>query len=292
MRGAAGAAPMLLGAHVGITGGVERAPPVAKSLGCDVMQIFTKNQMQWKAAPLKADSVEAFKRLVKESGLGPTLVHCSYLLNCASVEDELWQKSIDGLVVEVERADALGIPYVTFHPGSPKDKGSDWGCKRVGDAVAAALERTKGAKPMILLETNAGQGAAVGRTFSELAAMMQAVPSAQRKRVGICFDTCHVYVSGYDIRSEEGYADTFDTFDNEIGLAHLKAFHLNDSKEGLDSKKDRHAPIGEGKLGLEAFRRLVNDKRFADAPGYLETPGGEESYAAEIQTLRKLVAKK
>ncbi len=283
---------MLLGAHVSITGGVENAPPRAKALGCDVMQIFSKNQMQWKAAPLKPEGIEAFKAGLKEHALGPTLVHCSYLLNCASVDDELWQKSIDGLVVEIERADALGIPYITFHPGSPKDKGAEWGCKRVGDAVALAIERTKGTKPMILLETNAGQGAAVGRTFAELAMMREAVPGAARKRVGVCFDTCHVYVSGYDIRTEEGYADTFDTFDNEIGLEHLKAFHLNDSKEGLDSKKDRHATIGEGKLGLDAFRRLVNDKRFADLPGYLETPGGEESYADEIKTLRKLVAKK
>jgi deoxyribonuclease-4 len=283
---------MLLGAHVGISGGVERAPPVAKQLGCDVMQIFTKNQMQWKASALKPESVEAFKAGLKEHGLGPTLVHCSYLLNCASVDDELWAKSIDGLVTEVERADALGIPYITFHPGSPKDKGSDWGCKRVGDAVTQAIERTKGTKPMILLETNAGQGAAVGRTFTELAAMMQAVPTAARKRVGVCFDTCHVFVSGYDIRSEEGYEDTFATFENEIGLQHLKAFHLNDSKEGLDSKKDRHAKIGDGKLGLEAFRRLVNDPRFKDLPGYLETPIEEESeYASEIATLRKLVGK-
>jgi len=283
---------MLLGAHVGISGGVERAPPAAKALGCDVMQIFSKNQMQWKASALKPESVEGFKAGVKEAGLGPTLVHGSYLLNCASVEDELWQKSIDGLVVEVERAEALGIPYVTFHPGSPKDKGSEWGCKRVGQAVEKALERTKGTKPMILLETNAGQGAAVGRTFNELAAMMDAVGSAQRKRVGVCFDTCHVFVSGYDIGSEDGYADTFDTFANEIGLDHLKAFHLNDSKEGLDSKKDRHAKIGEGKLGLEPFRWLVNDKRFKDLPGYLETPVEEEAeYASELKTLRKLVKK-
>ncbi|HEX2022910.1 MAG TPA: deoxyribonuclease IV [Candidatus Thermoplasmatota archaeon] len=281
---------MLLGCHVGISGGVERAPPVAKQLGCDAMQIFSKNQMQWKAAPLKPESVEAFKAGVKAAGLGPTLIHGSYLLNCASTDDELWRKSIDGLAVEVERADALGIPYVTFHPGSPKDKGAEWGCKRVGEAVAQVVERTKGAHPMILLETNAGQGAAVGRTFSELAMMRDAIPAAARKRVGVCFDTCHVFVSGYPLHTEDGYADTFDTFDNEIGLEHLKAFHLNDSKEGLDSKKDRHAPIGEGKLGLDPFRRLVNDKRFAKLPGYLETPGGEESYAQEIALLRSLKA--
>ncbi|HWH09419.1 MAG TPA: deoxyribonuclease IV [Candidatus Thermoplasmatota archaeon] len=278
---------MLLGCHVGITGGVERAPPVAKQLGCDVMQIFSKNQMQWRAAPLKAASVEAFRAGVKAHGLGPTLIHCSYLLNCASPDDALWQKSVDGLVVELERAEALGVPYVTFHPGSPKDKGEDWGCRRVGEAVTQALERTKGAKAMVLLETNAGQGKQVGDTFLELRQMMDAV-ATQKERVGVCFDTCHVFVSGYDLSTEAGYADTFDTFDNEVGLRHLRCFHLNDSKEGLNSRKDRHATIGEGKLGLEFFRRLVNDPRFKDHPGYLETPGGEESYAAELATLRKL----
>lgn len=278
---------MLLGAHVGITGGVERAPPVARQLGCDAMQIFSKNQMQWKAAPLSAKSIEAFKRGIDEHKLGPTLIHASYLLNLASQDDELWKKSIAGLVVELERADQLGIPYVTFHPGSPKEKGAEWGCQRVAAGVSEALALTKGGKAMILLETNAGQGAAVGRTFQELAAMMDGI-SADKHRVGVCFDTCHVFVSGYPLHTDEGYEDTFVTFDNEIGLEHLKCFHLNDSKEGLDSKKDRHAPIGEGKLGLETFRRLVNDPRFQDVPGYLETPGGEESYAQEIALLRSL----
>lgn len=279
---------MLLGAHIGITGGVERAPPVAKQLGCDAMQIFTKNQMQWKASPLKPESVAAFKKGVQEHGLGPTLVHGSYLLNCASQDDTLWKRSIEGLATEVSRADELGIPYVTFHPGSPKEKGPEWGCARVGEAVAAALDMTKGAKPMILLETNAGQGAAVGRTFAELAAILDV--AGDKKRLGVCFDTCHVFVSGYPIHTEEGYDDAFSTFDNEIGLARLKAFHLNDSLAEFDSKRDRHATIGEGRIGLDAFRRLVNDERFDKIPGYLETPGGEESYASEIKTLRGLVA--
>jgi deoxyribonuclease-4 len=282
---------MLLGCHVGITGGVERAPPVAKQLGCDVMQIFSKNQMQWKAAPLPKASVDAFRRGVQENGLGPTLIHCSYLLNLASGDDALWEKSVQGLVVELERADALGIPYVTFHPGSPKDKGAAWGCARVAEGVSKALELDKAGRAMVLLETNAGQGAAVGRTFAELGDIMARV-SVDKKRVGVCFDTCHVFVSGYPLHTEEGYLDTFDTFQNEVGLQHLKCFHLNDSLAEFDSKKDRHAAIGEGKLGLGPFRRLVNDARFRDLPGYLETPGGEESYAQEIRLLRSLVAQK
>lgn len=280
---------MLLGCHVGISGGVERAPPMAKELGCDAMQIFSKNQMQWKASPLKKESVDAFKRDVKAFGLGPNLIHCSYLLNCASVDDALWEKSIAGLVTEIERADQLGIEYITFHPGSPKEKGNEWGCKRVGEAVGRAIDATKGTTPMVLLETNAGQGAAVGRTFLELAQMRDAVPTAQRKRVAVCFDTCHVFVSGYPIHTEDGYNDTMDTFDNEVGLELLKCFHLNDSLAEFDSKRDRHEEIGKGKLGLEPFRWLVNDKRFAKLPGFLETPGGEDTYAQELKTLRALV---
>ena len=284
---------MLLGAHVSIAGGVELAPSRAKDLGCDVMQIFSKNQRQWRSSPLKQESIDGYKKGVEAASLGPTLVHCSYLLNCASPDDAAWTKSWQGLVDEVQRADQLGIPFVTFHPGSPQDKGSAWGCKRVGDAVASALEATKGTKPMILLETNAGQGAAVGRTFAELAQMRDAVPAPLRKRVGVCFDTCHVFVSGYPIHTEDGYADAFDTFENEIGLEHLKAFHLNDSLVDFDSKKDRHALIGTGKLGLEPFRWLLNDKRFAQHPGYLETPVEDENgYAGELKTLRKLIPKK
>ena len=278
---------MLLGAHVSISGGVENAPPRAKAIGCDVMQIFSKNQMQWKVAPLKPEGIEGFKAGVKEHGLGPTLVHCSYLLNCASPDDALWAKSTDGLVTEIERADQLGIPYVTFHPGSPKEMGEEWGCKRVGAAVQTALSRTKGAKVMVLLETNAGQGKQVGDTFLEIRQMMDAI--ADKKRVGVCFDTCHVFVSGYDLSTPEGYEDTFATFDSEVGFEHLRAFHLNDSKEGVNSRRDRHAKIGQGKLGLEFFRRLVNDPRFKDLPGYLETPiEVETEYADELKVLRSL----
>lgn len=280
---------MLLGAHVSITGGVENAPPRARAIGCDVMQIFSKNQMQWKVPVLKPESVEAFQAGVKEASLGPTLVHCSYLLNLASQDDALWHKSVDGLVAELERAEQLAIPFVTFHPGSPKDKGPAWGVKRVAEGVAEALRRTKGGKTMVLLETNAGQGAAVGRTFLELAQMMDAV-TVDRQRVGVCFDTCHAFVSGYPLHTESGYADTFDTFDNEVGLEHLKTFHLNDSLAEFDSKRDRHAKIGTGKLGLEPFRKLLNDPRFARTPGYLETPVEQESeYADELKTLRSLL---
>jgi len=279
---------MQLGCHVGVSGGVENAPPRAAEIKAACMQIFSKNQRQWQVKPLSAASIDGFRQGVARNGLGPTLIHCSYLLNLASPDEAMWEKSVLGLAVELERADQLGVPYITFHPGSPKDAGRDFGVKRVAEGVSKALELTAGGQAMVLLETNAGQGNQVGRTFDELAAMMAGV-THDKHRVGVCFDTCHVFVSGYPLHTAEGYQDTFDTFDNEVGLEHLKAFHLNDSLVAFDSKRDRHANIGEGHIGLEPFRWLVNDKRFAALPGYLETPvESEADYAKELALLRSL----
>lgn len=290
---------MLLGAHIGIAGdwpggrkGPKRtiadAPEVGASLGCDVIQIFSKNQMQWKSSPLSTELAGKFRENSKKHLKGPGLVHTSYLLNLASMDDELFAKSVDGLVVEVERAEALGIPWVVFHPGSPKEKGRDWGCARVADGVTQVLARTKGMKAGVLLETNAGAGNAVGRTFEELATMLAGI--ADKKRSGVCADTCHVFVSGYDIADAKGYEATWDRFDTVVGLDRLKCMHLNDSKGPLGSNKDRHELIGKGLLGKDFWKRLVNDKRFETLPGYCETPEGEDGYAADLATLRAFVA--
>lgn len=280
---------MLFGCHVSTQGGVEFAPLRGRDLGCEVIQIFSKNQMQWAAKPLGETAVQTFRSGTKTHELRHGLIHASYLLNLASQDDALWEKSIAGLVVEVQRADALGVPWVVFHPGSPKDAGSGWGCERVAQGVARALDETKGLSAGILLETNAGQGAAVGRTFEELRAMMDGV--GPNSRLGICLDTCHVFVAGYPIHTEEGYDHTFRRFDETIGLRHLKAFHLNDSKGPLGSNKDRHEILGSGEIGYGAFERLARDLRFEDLPGYLETPGGDENYAREIQLLKEFRAK-
>jgi deoxyribonuclease-4 len=277
---------MLVGAHVSTQGGVENAPQNGKNLGCEAIQIFSKNQMQWAAPALKPESVEGFKAGVKGFGFGPTLIHASYLLNCASQDDALWEKSWRGLVVELERADALGIPWVVFHPGSPKDKGAEWGVTRVAAAVTEALAATKSLKSGILLETNAGQGAAVGRTFEELAGMIQGVASAERGRVGVCVDTCHVFVAGYPIHTEEGFEETFGKFADTVGLDRLKAFHVNDSKAEFGSNRDRHENLGKGLMGDVPFWKLMTDKRFEKIPGYCETPGGDEGYVEDLKRLR------
>ena len=279
---------MLFGAHIGISRGLPNVPAAGAALGCDVVQIFSKNQMQWKVPTLRKEDAEGFRKATKEHLKGPGLVHTSYLLNLASMDDALYLKSVEGLIVEVERADALGIPWVVFHPGSPKEKGREWGCERVVAGINVVLEKTKGLKAGVLVETNAGAGNAVGRTFAELDAMLDAVDD--EKRAGVCFDTCHVFVSGYDVRTEKGYEKTMQEFEDVVGLDRLKAFHLNDSKGDLGSNKDRHENVGKGLLGDTFWRLLVNDPRFEKIPGYCETPLGEDGYAADLAKLRSYLA--
>ena len=279
---------MLFGCHVSAQGGVEFAPMRGAELGCEVIQLFSKNQMQWACKPLGATNCDTFRTGLKSHGLRQSLIHTSYLLNLASQDDALWKKSVDGLTVEVERAEALGVDYVVFHPGSPKDAGSGWGCTRVAEGIVEVLHRTQGMKAGILIETNAGQGACVGRTFEELRTMLDGV--ASDPRVGVCVDTCHIFVAGYPIHTREGYEQTFEEFDRIIGLKNLKAFHLNDSKTPLGSNKDRHEVLGSGAIGLDTFRWLATDPRFKDLPGYLETPGGDENYAREIALLKEFRA--
>ncbi|HVL48363.1 MAG TPA: deoxyribonuclease IV [Candidatus Thermoplasmatota archaeon] len=278
---------MRIGAHVSISGGVRNAPGNGTNLGCEVIQIFSKNQQQWAAKPLDPADAQAFKEGVAAAKLGPTLIHCSYLLNLASPDDALWERSIDGLVVEVERAEALGVPFVVFHPGSPKDKPREWGLERVGFGLAKVLERTKRLRAMVLIETNAGAGNAVGRTFEELAAII--AKAGHHARLGVCLDTCHVFVSGYDIRTKDGYEAMVASFDRAVGLDRLKAFHLNDSKGELGSNRDRHENIGKGLLGEVLFQELLRDPRFKDHPGYIETPYEEDGdYVRDLARLREL----
>lgn len=279
---------VLLGAHVSIAGGVENAPDHAKTLGCDVFQMFSKNQQQWKAKPLTPEGVAAFQERMAKHALGPPLVHASYLLNLASPDEELWKKSVEGLLVEVERADALGVPWVVFHPGAAKEMGPKWGVKRIAEGVNHVLSVTKGMKTGILYETNAGAGSAIGRSFEELAEMLDL--SQDKKRTAVCVDTCHIFVAGYAIHTADGYAKTFEQFDDLIGLDELKCFHLNDAKAPFGSNKDRHEHIGKGLLGMETWKRLMTDPRFATTPGYLETE--PDGHAADLAALRKAAGRK
>jgi deoxyribonuclease-4 len=282
---------LLIGAHMSISGGVELAPLRGRDVSCVCIQIFTKSNMQWAARPLAEKEIAAFKLNCEQTGIGPVVAHNSYLINLGAAESEpLAKKSLDSFLLELGRCRALGLPAIIAHPGSHTGAGEAEGLRRIGDAVNELLERTKGSPVHLLLETTAGQGSNLGYRFEQLAEMIGRV--RQKSRAGVCFDTCHVFAAGYDIRTEEGYRRTMEEFDRIIGLKNLQAFHLNDSKGDLGSKLDRHEHIGHGRLGREAFRLLLRDQRFAAIPKVLETPKAMKGKlpwdVINLRTLREL----
>ena len=273
---------MLLGAHEGIAGGVSKAFARAEADGADCLQIFTRNARGWAAKPLEDGEVDAFRSEARRTGK-PVAAHSSYLINAASADRAIRRKSWEALADELGRCERLGIPALIFHPGSHEDEAE--GIRLVGEAMTRALEGVPG-KARLLLENTAGQGTSLGWRFEQLAAMREAVPARLRRRVGVCVDTCHLFSAGYDIASDEGYSRTVDDLDGAVGLSNVRAFHLNDSKRPLGCRVDRHEHIGEGTLGLRPFRLLVNDPRFAEVPGFVET---ESRFKENIATLRRLV---
>jgi len=275
---------MLLGAHEGIAGGVSTAFSRAEADGADCVQVFTRNARGWAAKPLEDDEVARFRAEAKRTGL-PTAAHASYLINAAAADAVIRKKSWDALADELARCATLGIPYLVFHPGSHPDEAE--GTKLVGQAMTQALEAVPG-KAKLLVETTAGQGDCLGWRFEQVAALRAAVPAPLRRRVGVCVDTCHLFAAGYDLGTADAYERTVDELDRVVGLGHVKAFHLNDSKKPLGCRVDRHEHIGEGAMGLAPFRFLVNDPRFADVPGFLET---ELRFRENLETLRSLVAR-
>lgn len=278
---------MILGAHVSIAGGVENAPLNGQKIGCDAIQMFAKNQTQWKAKPYTEENINGFKNNLKTSGIQIVVIHDSYLINLCATDANKLRMSIEAFIDELKRAESLGVPYVVTHPGSHLGKGEEWGVSKIAESLDEIHERTPGFKVMTLLETTAGQGTNLGFTFEQLAAMRDKVKA--KERIGFCADSCHMYAAGYDLKTRQGYQDTWKRFDDLIGLKHLKAFHLNDSKKDLASRVDRHHHIGEGFLGLDPFRWLLTDSRFADIPGLLETPGGEPDFARNLKLLRSLL---
>jgi len=278
---------MILGAHVSIAGGVQNAPLNGKKIGCDAIQMFAKNQTQWKAKPFTEENITGFKKNLTSSGIRAVVIHDSYLINLCATDENKLRMSIDAFVDELERAAALEVPYVVTHPGSHLGKGEDWGIAKIAESLDEIHDRTPGVKVMTLLETTAGQGTNLGYTFEQIAAMREKVQDPSR--VGVCIDTCHMFAAGYDLKTEAGYEDTWKRFDDVIGFEHLKAAHLNDSKKPLAGRVDRHEHIGEGFLGAEPFQRVVNDDRFRDVPGLLETPGGEEDFQRNLQLLRSFL---
>jgi len=290
---AAGA--LRLGAHMSIAGGVQRAIERARRVKASALQVFVKSSRQWSARPLDDDEVRAFRQEAERAGLAPyTLAHATYLINLASPADALWRRSCEAFGVELARAQALGIPYVVIHPGSHLGAGEAAGIGRVARALREQLGGRRGAFApgvTVLLELTAGQGTNLGSRFEEIAAILSA--SGVERRLGVCFDTCHALAAGYDFRERAGFDRTFEEFDRILGLERLRAFHLNDSQFGPGSRRDRHAHIGRGRLGLEAFRLLLNDRRFAGLPMVLETPKGEDlrDDVKNLRVLRSLVGR-
>jgi deoxyribonuclease IV len=278
----------MLGAHMSIAGGHALAIDRAMEFGMTACQLFTKNANQWAAKPIPPDAAEAFRARVTDSDVEFVVAHDSYLINLASPDDTLWERSSAAFGDELQRCAQLGVPWLVTHPGAHMDTGVDFGIRRVATALNRLFDTLPGIDVTVLLETTAGQGTTLGRFFEELAGILALVED--RSRVGICFDTCHVFAAGYDIRDAADYAVTMQAFDDIIGLDHLRVFHLNDSRKGLGARVDRHAAIGDGELGVEAFRHLMNDERFAEHPGILETPKGDdgEDDRRNLATLRAL----
>ena len=256
-----------------VAGGLPFAIARAHLHRCEALQVFTKNASQWRARPLPPGEIADFKRAAKQTGIHPIVAHASYLINVATTNDTLRAQSIAALGEEVDRAESLGLQGVVLHPGARLEASVEHAIALVAEALNAVLRPRKRGRTMILIEHTAGQGSAMGSRFEEIAAMLDAVTSA--RRVGVCLDTCHLLASGYDLCTEEGYRATFDEFDDLIGFDRLKVFHLNDSKKPCMSRVDRHEHIGKGCIGLEPFRRLLNDRRFAALPMILETEKSE-----------------
>jgi deoxyribonuclease-4 len=275
-----------LGAHMSIAGGVSQALDRAGSIGSNAVQLFTKNNRQWQGPPLDAADLARWGTQRPALQIEEAVSHASYLINLASPQDAIWEKSVAAHQDELARACAYAIPFVVLHPGAHTGSGPEAGSTR----IAAALDRIHAATPecgqtLTLLELMAGQGSTLGSSPAELRRILDQVDAPGR--IGVCVDTCHVFAAGYDLRTPDGYERLLAELDREVGLARVKCWHLNDSKGGLGSRVDRHTHLGEGQIGLEGFARIVNDRRWAGVPMLLETPK-EDDLQEDIRNLRRL----
>jgi deoxyribonuclease-4 len=280
----------LLGAHMSIAGGYHKAPEEARRCGCDVVQLFTKNNTQWRAKEIVDEEVALFSRALSEHKIAHPISHASYLINLASPVEVLRKKSIDGMLIELQRADQLGIPYVVVHPGAHTTASEEEGLALVAQSIDEIHRRAPKLRAQITLEITAGQGTCLGARFEHLAAIIEQVKSSVK--VGVCFDTCHAFAAGYDLRDRKAYLAMWRQFDELLGLDRLKAIHVNDSKRELGSRVDRHEHIGHGQIGAAGFRHVLRDPRLRAIPMYLETPkamhNGEPWDVINLRTLRKL----
>ncbi len=274
-----------------IAGGVSRAPGRAREVGANAIQIFTKNNTQWRASPLADKEIAAFHENAQTLGVGVFASHTCYLINLASPDKAISQKSREAFIDEMDRADALAIPNLVFHPGSHTGAGEEEGLRRVVESLDWACDQRPLSKVTITIETTAGQGTGLGHRFEQIERILEGVKNPER--FGVCVDTCHIFAGGYNISTEKGYADTLREFDRLIGLNRIRLFHVNDSKTPLGSRVDRHEHIGKGKIGLQGFRCLLNDPRFFNTPMILETPKGEkgEEDKVNLRVLRGLIEK-
>lgn len=279
----------LLGAHMSIAGGLHRAFERIEEVQGEALQVFTKNERQWRAAPLAPEAAALFEQARERWGHFAVAAHDSYLINLAAPDPEKLEKSVHAFADELQRAEMLHIPYLIMHPGSHLGQDVEQALRRLAANLDRAIALAESSRVMVLLETTAGQGTNLGARFEEIAFIR--AESRQPDRLGVCFDTCHSFAAGYDIRTPESYRRTFEQFDQSIGLQHLKFFHVNDSKKDLGSRVDRHQHIGEGKIGLPAFALLMNDARFRHHPMVLETPKqqGLEKDRQNLAVLRSLL---
>lgn len=276
-------AKLLIGAHMSTAGGVFKAIEHGINTGSTALQIFTRNNTRWDTKPLSDDVVERFLIEQKKSGIAPVVSHTSYLINLAGPKKDFHKKSIAALIDEIERADKLHLPDTVLHPGSPLDESVEYGMNKIVDSLNQVIDKTPDAKTRIALELTAGQGAHLGYRFEQIAEMIERVEN--KKRVSCCLDTCHIFAAGYDIRTREAYEATMKEFGKVIGFKYLKVIHLNDSKNELGSRKDRHTHIGEGNIGENAFRFIMQDKRLDKIPKLLETPKGDDEYTMDRRNL-------
>ncbi len=288
IKGNANMTEQLLGAHTSTQGGVSAAITLAEKLNFTAIQIFTKNNNQWKGKVLTQNEADEFKQKLSASSIKVVVSHDSYLINLCSSKPELLEKSREAFVDELERCEMLGIPYLNFHPGAHGGMGEEEGIKLIAESLNLAHQKTKNYKVQSMLEATAGQGTAIGYTFEHLKKIIDLVD--EKERMCVCIDTAHIFAAGYDIKDKKNYNKVIEDFNEIIGLDLLKCFHMNDSKKPLASRVDRHDHIGKGFIGLEGFTNIMNDKRLLHIPKILETPKGKEQLEdlENIKTLRSL----
>lgn len=275
-----------------IAGGLEKALERGRSIGCQTIQIFTKNNNQWRGKALSDVEAGRFCQVRAQSGIYPVFAHDCYLINLASPDREVHRKSLAAFLDELQRCERLGLQYLVTHPGAHLGSGEDRGIRRVAESLNRLHQKTPGFQVQVLLEITAGQGTSLGYRFEHLAEIISR--TEQPERLGVCFDTCHALAAGYDLRNQASYRKVMKDFDQIIGLERLRVFHLNDSRKPLGSRVDRHEHIGKGQVGLEAFRLILNDRRFRQVPKVLETPKGEDMAEDKVNlsVLQSLVGKK